>query len=130
MFFLAFNSFDLTSRIPYNLRNVFMRNAIILSFLDKGITYKFELNSMEKQKLNYVLSQMGNVISGLTKFPNTMLQHLKFSELISGQLSDIYHSTFPEVLKRALIKAHKETKFVWNFLIAIRTGKHHLIKCY
>ena len=121
--YLAFNILDLTSYIPNDLRNVFLRNALRLSILDKGRTYKFELHSLEKQKLNYILSQMGVIISGLTTFSYTMLQHLKISEVIAGQLYRAYHSTFPEVIKRALSRAHKETKFIWNFLIVIRTGK-------
>ena len=127
MFYLAFNILDVTSYIPSTLHNIFLRNALRLSILDRGITYKFELNFMEKQKLNNVLSRMGNIIAGITKFPDTVLQHLTFSDLISGQLSNIYHSTFPEVIKNALSRAHKETKFIWNFLIAVRTGKPQAI---
>jgi len=52
-----------------------------------------------------------------------MLEHVKFSKIISGQLNKDYLTRLPDILKKALKRANVNKKMVQNFLIAITTGK-------
>jgi len=112
LFSLAFNRVDLTHYIPNQLRSVFFRNALKLSLLEKGIPYKFELDARERQLVNSILSQTGAIISELINIPGLILEHLKFSEVISSQLYYIYQTQVPKVLKSALERAHVEQTLV------------------
>jgi len=123
LYFLAFSTMDLTSYIPDQFRSIFLTNALRLSFLEKGINHNFELNARERHRVNSVLSQAGKSISKLINVPESILKHTKFSEVISKQLSNMYHKTFPEVINSALKRAHVGSNFIWNFVIALRTGK-------
>jgi len=125
-YFLAFDIVDLTAYIPDQLRSLFMSNALQLSLLEKGVTYNFELNTWERDQVNSILSHMGSTISELIKIPDSLLEHVKFSKLVSHQILEIYHKRFPRILKRAFKRAHVESNLVWNFLIAIRTGRQKL----
>ena len=72
--------------------------------------------------MNSILSQVGNKLSELIKTPTQVLDSVKFSDVISNKLSVLYHTIFPQVIKSALSRAQAESTFLWNFLVALRTG--------
>ena len=115
---------DLTTYIPSKLRSIFLNNILKLSILEKVEKYKFELNAKEKNKINSILFQTGYIISELINIPESVLTSMKFSQVLTRQFSNIFRTKIPPVLSRAFSRAHVETKFVWNFLIALRTGIH------
>ena len=115
---------DLTAYIPSKLRSIFFNNILKLSVVEKVVKYKFELNAREKNKINSILFQTGYIISELINVPESVLTSMKFSQVLTRQFSNNFHTKIPAVLSRAFSRAHVETKFVWNFLIALRTGIH------
>jgi len=119
---LAFVKVNLTAYIPDTLRSIFIRNALKMSIIKKGKTYSIELNRKERQQMNSILSLTGQTISKLINIPESLLQHVKISEVISSQLSNLYRTKLPEPLMRAFNRANVESKFIWNFLIALKTG--------
>ena len=94
-----------------------------LSILSKGMTYQLELTGKQIQRINSILYQTGSKISQLLSIPMSLLKHMKFSKLISQQLSEVYRSQVPQILKNALTRARVNTRMAWNFLVAITTGK-------
>ena len=125
LFFLliAFKTPDMMAYIPIKLHSLFFSNALRLSIFKKHVTYKVELSAREKDRVNSILSQVGSKLSDLLKTPTHILHSVKFSNLISNKLSNVYHTVFPQVIKNALSRAQVESAFIWNFLVAIRTGK-------
>ena len=113
---------DLTVYIPSELRSIFLGNLLKLSIIEKGLTFNLELNAKEKQKINSILSRTGYIVSELFKIPESVLMGVKFSQVLTKPLSKIFRIKIPAVLSKAFRRAHIETKFVWNFLISLRTG--------
>ena len=122
-FLLALKTPDLTTYIPNKLHSLFFSNAVRLSVSKKQVTYKVELNAKEKDQVNSILSQVGSKLSELIKTPTHILNSVKFSDVISNKLSIVYRTIFPQVIRSALSRAQTETVFLWNFLVALRTGK-------
>ena len=114
---------DLTKYIPNQLKNTFLNNAMRLSILNKGVTYKFELTGSERKHVNSILYQSGSALSKLMNIPLSMLKHMKFSKLVLPQLYNVYHSHVPQILTNALSRARVNYRMAWNFLVAITTGK-------
>ena len=114
---------DLTPFIPNKFRTIYYNNAMRLSIVNKGVSYNFELTGKERQRINSILYQTGSKISQLLSIPMSLLKHMKFSKLISQQLSEVYRSQVPQILKNALTRARVNTRMAWNFLVAISTGK-------
>jgi len=94
-----------------------------LPLLETGSKYQFELNDEDLHNVNSVLSTLGNVITQLIDLPEWLLQDVKFSKIMSQEVSNIYNKKLPEVLKRAIARTNVDQTVVWNFLVAIQTGK-------
>ena len=107
------------------MKNKFFNSAMRLSILNKDLMYRFELTGKEKQRVNYILYQTGSTISRLISLPMSMLKHIKFSNLISQQLSNVYRSHVPQILNKALTRARVNHRMAWNFILAITTGKNY-----
>ena len=120
---------DLTAYIPSKLRGIFLSNLLKLSILEKGFTYKFEMNAKEKQQVNSILSQTGYIVSELVKTPEVVLASMKFSKVLTRRFSTIFRIKIPDVLTKAFNRAHVESKFIWNFLVSLRTGKYKCMYC-
>jgi len=73
--------------------------------------------------VNAVLFKTGSTISKLLSIPKSILEKVKFSEVISYQFSKVYRKKISETLHMTLRRAHVNSKFVWNYLIAIGTGR-------
>ena len=116
---------DLTTFIPIKLRSIFVNNAMRLSILNKGVAYTFQLTEREREHVNSILYQTGSTVSKLMNTPLSMLKHMKFSKLISQQLSNIYRLQVPQILNKALNGARVNSKMVWNFVLAVTTGKNY-----
>jgi len=116
----------LTSQIPSELRQVLVKNILGLSVLETGLKYQFELNDEDRHEVNLVISMLGGFITQLVNFPEWSLSEVKFSEIISQEVSNIYNNKLPGILKRAVARTSVDRILVWNSLIALQTGNSSL----
>jgi len=121
---------DLTSQIPKELRLLLVKNLLSLPVLDTGLKHQFELSDEDIQEVNSVFSTLGDAISHLVNLPEWLLQEVKFSEIITREVSNIYNNRLPEVLKRAIASTTVDHTLVWNSLVAIHTGTIKFITSY
>jgi len=116
-FSLAFHVIDLITEIPKELREVLIKNVLGLPVLETGLKYQFELNNEDIQEVNSVFSTLGKVITQLVNLPEWLLHDVKFSDVISREVSNIYNSRLPAVLRRSIARTRVDYTLVWNSLV-------------
>jgi len=109
-------------QIPTKLRQTLVKNILGLTVLETGLKYQFELNDEDRHEVNSVFATLGGVVTQLVNLPDWLLQNVKFSEIVTREVSNIYNK-LPEVLQRAIARTKVDHTLVWNSLVAIETGK-------
>ena len=125
--FSAYTIEDITQVIPTPVRKELVKNAIQMSFLQTTPSYRLQLTHGELSKANVILHKMGSVITKLINLPESLIKHVKFSEVVMDQASKVYESIFPDIIKEALKRTHIDDNIAWNFLIVFDAGNVSLL---
>ena len=128
--FSAYTIEDITQVIPKPIRKELVKNAIQMSFLQTTPSYRLQLTHGELSKANVILHKMGSVITKLITLPESLIKHVKFSEVVMDQASKVYESIFPDIIKEALKRTHIDDTIAWNFLIVFDAGSVCLLQDY
>ena len=112
----------MTGFIPKTIRKELVKNLILLALSPADSSYSLELTTTELNKVNTVLSTMGNAITKLINFPKSLIEGIQFSKVISGQISKTYEAIFHNIIDLALKRSHIARQIAWNFLIILKTG--------
>ena len=120
--FSAYTIEDITQVIPKPVRKELVKNAIQMSFLKTTPSHRLQLTHGELSKANVILHKMGSVITKLINLPESLIKHVKFSEVVMDQASKVYESIFPDIIKEALKRTHIDDTIAWNFLIVFDAG--------
>ena len=128
--FSAYTIEDITQVIPKPVRKKLVKNAIQMSFLQTTPSYRLQLTHGELSKANVILHKMGSVITKLINLPESLIKHVKFSEVVMDQASKVYESIFPDIIKEALKRTHIDDTIAWNFLIVFDAGSVCLLQDY
>ena len=126
--FSAYTIEDITQVIPKPVRKELVKNAIQMSFLQTTPSYRLQLTHGELSKANVILHKMGSVITKLINLPESLIKHVKFSEVVMDQASKVYESIFPDIIKEALKRTHIDDTIAWNFLIVFDAGSVCLLQ--
>ena len=126
--FSAYTIEDITQMIPKPDRKELVKNAIMMSFLQTTPSYRLQLTHGELSKANVILHKMGSVITKLINLPESLIKHVKFSEVVMDQASKVYESIFPDIIKEALKRTHIDDTIAWNFLIVFDAGSVCLLQ--
>ena len=125
--FSAYTIEDITQVIPKPVRKELVKNAIQMSFLQTTPSFNLQLTHAELSKANVILHKMGSVITKLINLPESLIKHVKFSEVVMDQASKVYESIFPDIIKEALKRTHIDDTIAWNFLIVFDAGNVSLL---
>ena len=128
--FSAYTIEDITQVIPKPVRKELIKNVIQMSFLQMTPSFNLQLTHGELSKANVILHKMGSVITKLIKLPESLIKHVKFSEVVMDQASKVYESIFPDIIKKALKRTHIDDTIAWNFLVVLDAGSVCLLQDY
>ena len=126
--FSAYTIEDITQVIPNPVRKELVKNAILMSFLQTTPRFNLQLTHGELSKANVILHKMGSVITKLINLPESLIKHVKFSELVMDQASKVYESIFPDIIKEALKRTYIDDNIAWNFLTVFDAGSVCLLQ--
>ena len=119
---------DITQVIPNPVRKELVKNAIQMSFLQTTPSFNLQLTHGELSKANVILHKMGSVITKLINLPESLIKHVKFSEVVMDQASKVYESIFPDIIKEALKRTYIDDNIAWNFLTVFDAGSVCLLQ--
>ena len=88
------------------------------------------MTDVELRKANDILSRIGSAIGKLINLPESLIKHVRFSEVVIDQASKVYESIFPDIIKQALKRSHIDDTIAWNFLIIFDAGSFCLLQDY
>ena len=126
--FSAYTIEDITQVIPKPVCKEFVKNAIQISLLQTTPSFNIQLTHGELSKANVILHKMGSVMTKLINLPESVIKHVKFSEVVMDQASKVYESIFPDIIKEALKRTHIDDTIAWNFLIVFDAGSVCLLQ--
>ena len=126
--FSAYTIEDITQVIPKPVRKELVKNAIQISLLQTTPSFNIQLTHGELSKANVILHKMGSVMTKLINLPESVIKHVKFSEVVMDQASKVYESIFPDIIKEALKRTHIDDTIAWNFLIVFDAGSVCLLQ--
>ena len=126
--FSAYTIEDITQVIPNPVRKELVKNAIQMSFLQTTPSFNLQLTHGELSKGNVILHKMGSVITKLINLPESLIKHVKFSEVVMDQASKVYESIFPDIIKEALKRTYIDDNIAWNFLTVFDAGSVCLLQ--
>ena len=126
--FSAYTIEDITQVIPKPVRKELVKNAIQISLLQTTPSFNIQLTHGELSKANVILHKMGSVMTKLINLPESLIKHVKFSEVVMDQASKVYESIFPDIIKEALKRTHIDDTIAWNFLIVFDAGSVCLLQ--
>ena len=131
LFFIsAYTIEDITQMIPKPVRKELVKNAIQMSFLQTESKFSVQMTDVELRKANDILSRIGSAIGKLINLPESLIKHVRFSEVVIDQASKVYESIFPDIIKEALKRSHIDDTIAWNFLIIFDAGSFCLLPDY